>query len=31
LSQVSGVDVEGLPEKEDLTAPLAAGGPEGKA
>jgi simple sugar transport system ATP-binding protein len=31
LSQVSGVDVKGLPEREDLTAPLAAGGPEGKA
>jgi simple sugar transport system ATP-binding protein len=30
LSQVSGVDVEKLPEKEDLTAPIAAG-PEGKA
>ncbi|MFI6562461.1 ATP-binding cassette domain-containing protein [Streptomyces sp. NPDC050534] len=28
LSQVSGVDVEELPEREDLTAPLAAG-PEG--
>ncbi|MFI6657614.1 ATP-binding cassette domain-containing protein [Streptomyces sp. NPDC050523] len=28
LSQVSGVDVEELPEQEDLTAPLAAG-PEG--
>ncbi|MFG2792592.1 sugar ABC transporter ATP-binding protein, partial [Streptomyces sp. NPDC048419] len=24
LSQVSGVDVEELPDKEDLTAPLAA-------
>jgi simple sugar transport system ATP-binding protein len=31
LSQVSGVDVKGLPEREDLTAPLAAGGPEGQA
>ena len=30
LSQVSGVDVEELPEKEDLTAPVATG-PEGKA
>ncbi|MFG2790925.1 ATP-binding cassette domain-containing protein, partial [Streptomyces sp. NPDC048419] len=30
LSQVSGVDVEELPDKEDLTAPVAAG-PEGKA
>ncbi|MFJ9544233.1 sugar ABC transporter ATP-binding protein, partial [Streptomyces sp. NPDC101225] len=30
LSQVSGVDVEELPEPEDLTAPLPAG-PEAKA
>ncbi|NUP63122.1 MAG: sugar ABC transporter ATP-binding protein, partial [Nonomuraea sp.] len=29
LSQVSGVDVEELPEQEDLTAPVATG-PEGK-
>ncbi|MFJ8105661.1 sugar ABC transporter ATP-binding protein, partial [Streptomyces sp. NPDC096132] len=30
LSQVRGVDVEELPEEEDLTAPVAGGG-EGKA
>ncbi|MGY6019476.1 ATP-binding cassette domain-containing protein [Streptomyces spinosirectus] len=30
LSQVSGVDVEELPEQEDLTAPIATG-PEGKS